>query len=379
MNLILERRLQPSVGGLRQWWRAIDKGILAAMLFLGAVGIVLAFSTSPSLAARNPGDLHPFYFADRQLAFVLPALAICLGISAISPREIRRVGVLLFGAVLLMLVIVLVFGEVRNGSQRWLSIFGFSIQPSEFAKPALIVISAWMFSLSDEREGPPGPVIALICLAVTALLVARQPDYSQTALIAASWAVVFFLTGASIVWAISAAILAVAGGAIAYAVSPYVAERVQILFDVNATSGGEQISKALAAIREGGITGVGPGEGIWKTRLPDAHSDFGIAVIAEEFGLIATLLVILAYLVIVIRGFLAAGRLKDGFARLASGGLAGLIGLQAAIHLGVSAKLLPPTGMTLPLVSYGGSSLLAMGFAFGMLLGLTRRDLERMP
>ena len=377
MSLLLERDIRFRRNGLSQWWAAIDKPIFVAMMFLGACGIVLAFSTSPSIAARTAG-LEPFYFAERQIRFAIVALLLCLSISAFTLREVRRLGVLLFGLVLLLLIAVLIIGETRNGAQRWLSVFGFSIQPSELAKPALIAITAWMFSLRLAR-GYIAPSIALLSGALTVLLVARQPDYSQAAVIALTWGAIFFLTGASIVWAVSAAILAIAAGAIAYAASPYVADRVQILFDTGASGGGEQLATAVNAIREGGLTGIGPGEGIHKALLPDAHSDFGIAVMAEEFGLIGAGLILIAYMVVIVRSFLAAIRVRDAFAKLALGGIGSLIALQTAVHFGVSVRLVPPTGMTLPLISYGGSSLIAMGIVFGMLLAMTRRDQDYMP
>ena len=182
MSLLLERDIRFRRNGLSQWWAAIDKPIFVAMMFLGACGIVLAFSTSPSIAARTAG-LEPFYFAERQIRFAIVALLLCLSISAFTLREVRRLGVLLFGLVLLLLIAVLIIGETRNGAQRWLSVFGFSIQPSELAKPALIAITAWMFSLRLAR-GYIAPSIALLSGALTVLLVARQPDYSQAAVIA---------------------------------------------------------------------------------------------------------------------------------------------------------------------------------------------------
>lgn len=374
MSVLLERNLRMHRHGIAQWWSALDKPILISMLFLGVCGIILAYSTSQSVASRTP-NIEAFYFAERQLAFAILATILCFSISIATPREVRRGGVILFGLVLIMLLSVLFIGEVRNGSQRWLSIAGFSIQPSEFAKPALIAISAWMFSLRPgERQAPF--LIAFASFVVTVLLIARQPDYSQAALTGLTWLVLFFLTGASLVWAVSAAILAIAGGAIAFAVSPYVADRVRILFDTQSSSGGEQLTIALSAIREGGLLGVGPGEGLRKVRLPDAHSDFGIAVIGEEFGFLGVAVILIAYTVIVARALFAATRVRDPFARLMIGGLASLIALQVTIHIGVSARLVPPTGMTLPLVSYGGSSLLAMGIVFGMLLALTRSDQE---
>lgn len=361
-------------GGTRHWWNAVDRPLLVCALFLVALGIVLNFATSPSLAARNGVD--PFYYVTRQVIFAVPAMVLMIALSMGTPKVIRRFGVLLFVVVVALLVTVLAVGESRNGSTRWLSLVFFSLQPSELAKPALIAVSAWMFSVKDEPHAPPGMVVAALCLLIVVVLVGLQPDYSQTALICAVWGIMFFLSGASIVWAASLGMLAVGGGAIAYAASPYVADRLKLMFDLEA-QGGYQIRKTIASIREGGLWGTGPGEGVQKIGLPDAHSDFIIAVAAEEYGLILTLAVIAAYALISARGFILAASLKSGFARLAVSGVSALVGMQAFIHIGVSARMLPPTGMTLPLVSYGGSSLMAQGIAFGMLLGLTRMDVER--
>lgn len=375
MTLIFEHPPKVTGSGIAQWWQALDKPLFYTIAFLFCFGLVLAFSTSPIIAI--PLDQEPFRYAVRQLVFAIPALILFLALSTGTPREIRRAGVLLFGVVIAMLVIVLLFGEARNGSKRWISLVAFSVQPSELAKPALIAITAWMFSLRPTPGAPPGPVIAALALALVAILVGMQPDYSQTALICAVWGVMFFVTGASIVWAVSAGLLAAAGIGVAFAVSPYVADRILLLFDADATGGGGQIRRMLAAIQEGGLWGVGPGEGVRKFAVPDAHSDFVIAVVAEEYGFVMTLVLIAAFALITIRGFLIATRLKSQFARYAVCGLAALIGFQAFIHIGVAARLLPPTGMTLPLISYGGSSLVTMGIVSGMLMGLTRADVER--
>ncbi len=375
MTLLLDHRPDLSLSAASRWWHALDKPLLAAVVFLFCTGLITAFSTSPILAI--PRDQPTFYYAERQLIFAVPSAILFLGMSMLAPREIRRAGVLLFLLVVVLLIIVLVFGEDRNGSKRWISMVFFSIQPSELVKPALIAVSAWMFSLRPGKGAPPGSLIAAACVALVALLVVLQPDYSQTALICAVWGVMFFMTGASVIWAASGGLIAAAGIAVAFAVSPYVADRIRLLFDANATGGGGQIRRMLDAIQNGGLWGVGPGEGTAKFRVPDAHSDFVIAVVAEEYGLAFTLVLIAAFALIVIRGFLIALRLKSLFARYAVCGLSALIGLQAFIHIGVAARILPPTGMTLPLVSYGGSSLLAMGITCGMLLGLTRKDVGR--
>ncbi len=374
MTLVFEHPPEFRLSGIGRWWRALDKPLFSGLLFLFCAGLVLAFSTSPIIAIPQGKD--PFYYATRQIIFAIPAIVLFVVFSSGTPKEIRRLGVILFGVALFMLLVVLLIGEERNGSKRWISFIFFAVQPSELIKPALIVMSAWMFSLRPVPGAPSGALIATGCLAIVALLVALQPDYSQTALICAVWGTMFFLTGASIVWAVSAGLLGLAGIAIAYAVSPYVAVRLRLLFDAEG-SGGGQIRRAVQAIEQGGLFGTGPGEGVRKFRVPDAHSDFVIAVIAEEYGLILAVVIIALYAFVTIRGFLLAARLKSAFARYTVSGIAALIGFQAFIHIGVAARVVPPTGMTLPLLSYGGSSLLAMGIAFGVLLGLTRSDVER--
>lgn len=374
MTLVFEHPPEFRLSGIRRWWRALDKPLLAAIVFLFCAGLVLAFSTSPVIAIPQGKD--PFYYATRQMIFAVPAVVLFVIFSSGTPKEIRRLGVILFGIAVLMLLVVLLFGEERNGSKRWISFIFFAVQPSELVKPALIAVSAWMFSLRPSPGAPSGVVIATVCIAIVALLVALQPDYSQTALICAVWGAMFFLTGASILWAVSAVLLGFAGVAIAYAVSPYVAVRLRLLFDAQG-SGGGQIRRAIQAIQEGGLYGTGPGEGVRKFRVPDAHSDFVIAVVAEEFGLVLAVVIIAIFAFITVRSLLLAARIKNAFARYSVSGIAALIGFQAFIHIGVAARIVPPTGMTLPLISYGGSSLLAMGIAFGMLLGLTRSDIER--
>ena len=373
-TLVFDTTPRLTWGGVRQWWGAVDRVLLACALGLVGLGIVLNLATSPPLAART--GVEPFHYVIRQAVFAGLAVSIMVALSMASPRTIRRIGVLAFIGVVGLLLLVLAVGDSRNGSTRWLSLVFFSLQPSELAKPALIAVSAWMLSVQGERDAPPGAVIAFACLVLVAVLVALQPDYSQTALIAAVWVSMFFLAGASITWAASLGMLAIGGGAVAYATSPYVADRLRLMFDLEA-AGAFQIKKAIAAIREGGMWGRGPGEGTEAMTLPDAHSDFIVAVGANEYGLWATLAIIAVYALVSARGLLLAARLDGGFARLAASGVAVLVALQAIIHIGVSARLLPPTGMTLPLVSYGGSSLLAQGIAFGMLLGLTRLDVPR--
>ena len=355
---------------LPKWWRTVDRWVIVSVLALFAIGILLGFAASPPLAEKTGNS--PFYFVAKQARFGALALVTMVVLSMMSPQMIRRIGVLVFGVAFVAIVLLPYFGtDHGKGATRWFSLFGLSLQPSEFLKPGFVIFTAWLMSASSEIFGPPGKRISVIVTILTVAFLVAQPDFGQASLILATWAIIYFVAGAPILLLVGIAGLTVAGGTVAYNMSEHFRGRIDgfLSVDIDPTS---QLGFAANAIQEGGFFGVGVGGGTVKWSLPDAHTDFVIAVAAEEYGLVLVLLVILLFLVATVRSMFRMIRERDMFNRLAGTGLAALFGLQAMINLGVAARLLPPKGMTLPFVSYGGSSILAAGIAVGMLLALTR-------
>ncbi len=356
---------------LSRWWRTVDKVSLAAAIGLFLSGILLGLAASPPLAERN--DLPRFYYVWRQAQFGTIAICVMLVMSFLTPNVIRRWAVLGFAGAALAVLLLPVFGtDFGKGAVRWYSLGFASVQPSEFLKPCFVIFSAWLMSASFDRSGPPGLALSFLIAVFLAVVLALQPDFGQASLIVGSWALMYFVAGAPLILIIVLAGLVSAGLFFAYQNSDHVRGRIDnfLSADVDPTT---QIGHASSAIREGGVFGVGAGGGEIKRTLPDAHTDFIIAVAAEEYGLVLCFAVILLFLTIVMRALIALLRERDPFARLAGIGLTAMFGLQAIINLGVSVRLLPAKGMTLPFVSYGGSSLVAVAIGLGMLLALTRR------
>lgn len=357
--------------GLATWWRGIDRTLLVIVLALIASGLILSMAASPAMADRLGLD-DPFYFLYRQSVFAGLGVIGMLGVSALSPKGARRLAVLaLAGSLLLMLALPLIGYEVK-GATRWVRIGSFGLQPSEFLKPALIVTAAWLFA-EEKRGAPvPGRAIAFIIFGISVALLMIQPDFGQSVLLTLCFGGVFFASGLSWLWVAILGGLAVSGSTLAYFTFPHIASRVDRF--INPESGDTyQIDRAIEAISRGGIAGAGPGEGEVKNFLPDAHTDFIFAVAAEEFGLMASLAIIGLFAILVARAWTQSMRLQDSFAQLAVAGLALQFALQALVNIGVNLNLIPPKGMTLPFVSYGGSSMLALAFAAGLLLAFTRR------
>ncbi len=355
---------------LPKWWRTVDRWVLSSVLLLFGVGLLLGFAASPPLAEKT--GYPPFHFVIRQAVFGGVALSVMMAISMMSPRMVRRLGVLGFFVAVLGVSLLPVFGtDFGKGATRWYSLGFAAVQPSEFLKPGFVVFTAWLMSASGEIFGPPGKRLSLMVALGLVTLLIMQPDFGQASLILASWGIIYFVAGAPILILVGFAVLTVFGGTVAYHYSEHFARRIDgfLSTDIDPTT---QLGYAANAIQEGGFFGVGVGGGTVKWSLPDAHTDFIIAVAAEEYGLVLVLMVIALFLVVTVRSMLRLIRERDPFTRLAGTGLAALFGLQALINLGVAARLLPAKGMTLPFVSYGGSSLLAAGIALGMLLAFTR-------
>jgi len=351
------------------WWRTVDRLTIAALLALMLAGIVLSLAASPPVAARL--NLEPFYFVNRHVLFLIPAIAVLLATSVLSPRSVRRIAMIVFFISLGLVFLTLVYGAEVKGARRWLVILGVNIQPSEFLKPAFVILIAWLFGESARRPEMPANSMALALLITVVAALVMQPDFGQTMLILAVWGALFFLAGMRIVWVAGLGGAAIVGLTGAYFTVPHVARRIQRFLD---PSSGDtfNIDQAVESFIRGGWFGRGPGEGTIKRILPEGHTDFIYAVAAEEFGVVLCLVLLGLFMFIVLRALSYALRNHDPFQRFAAAGLAILFGLQSAINMAVNAHLMPAKGMTLPFVSYGGSSMISLAWGMGMLLALTR-------
>jgi len=367
MAIVVPRTDTSMIG---RWWWTVDRWTLVALGALIAFGALLVMAASPPVAERL--GLPAFHFVQRQLILIPPAIAIMVATSMLSPRGVRRVATLILLAGLVLLIGTLLAGAEIKGAQRWITVAGFSLQPSEFVKPAFAVFAAWMFAEESVSESFPGSIVATaMCLLIVALLM-MQPDLGMAVLVSAIWFAEFFLAGMPFFWVVLFVVGGVAALVAAYHSFDHVARRIDVFLDP--TSGDSyQVSVAHEAMVSGGLFGKGPGEGTIKAALPDAHSDFILAVAAEEFGLIACLIIVALFVFILMRGFARLFQESNFFVMLAVTGLLVQFGLQAIINMASTLQLLPTKGMTLPFVSYGGSSFLALAFAMGMVLALTRR------
>ncbi len=355
---------------LPKWWRTIDKWSVSCVLMLFGVGILLGLAASPPLAEKNGFD--PFHYVQRQAFFGGLALTTMFLTSMMNPQLVRRLAVVGFLAAFVALVLLPFFGtDFGKGAVRWYSLGFASVQPSEFLKPGFVVVAAWMMAASQDVNGPPGISWSFVLAVVIVTFLAMQPDFGQACLVLFGWGVMYFVAGAPITLLLIMAGMVLLAGSFAYANSEHFARRIDGFLspDVDPNT---QLGFATNAIREGGFFGVGVGEGEVKWSLPDAHTDFIIAVAAEEYGLVLVLCIIALYASIVVRSLLRLMKERDTFIRLAGTGLIAMFGVQAMINMGVAVRLLPAKGMTLPFVSYGGSSLIAGGIAVGMLFAFTR-------
>lgn len=356
-----------------RWWWTVDRWTLVAVALLIGFGALLVTAASPSVAERI--HLPTFYFVIHQAVMLIPTLALMFGVSLLSPRGVRRLGFAMFVLFYALTAVTLVAGVEIKGATRWISLGPLSLQPSEFLKPGFAVVSAWLFARQHAARSAgqffPGYGLAVVLyFAVVAVLI-LQPDFGMTFICTAIWFAEFFLAGLPILFVLALAVLGVGGMVGAYFVFPHVASRIDRF--LNPAAGDTyQVDRSLEAFVHGGLSGTGPGQGTVKLFLPDAHADFIFAVAGEELGLAATLFLVLLFGFIVLRGFARALKDTDLFVVLAVGGLFTQFGLQALVHMGSSLHLLPAKGMTLPFVSYGGSSMLALGLGTGMALALTR-------
>ncbi|MEO0344181.1 MAG: putative peptidoglycan glycosyltransferase FtsW [Pseudomonadota bacterium] len=353
-----------------RWWRTVDHVSIGAVLLLCLIGLLLGFAASAPLASKN--GLGAFYYVQKQIVFGVAALGLMVFVSMMHPKTIRRLGVLgCLGAVIAVGLLPWLGTDFGKGAVRWYS-FGFiSLQPSEFLKPVFVIVTAWMMAASISVGGPPGRTISFALLIGIMASLIVQPDFGQASVILLAWLVMFFVSGAAMTLLLVLAGLAVLAGVYFYSVSDHFADRINGFLnpDVDPRT---QLGYAANAIQEGGFFGVGVGQGTVKWSLPDAHTDFIIAVAAEEYGLVLVFLIIILFALIVLRSLLRLTQERDPFIRIAGIGLIALFGMQALINMSVAVRLVPAKGMTLPFVSYGGSSILAMGILIGCVLAFTR-------
>ena len=352
------------------WWWTVDRWTMATLVAIAGLGALLAMAASPAVAERIGFDT--FYFARRQFVFLAAALVVMVATSLLAPRGVRRLALVCLTASVALMVAALLVGPEIKGATRWVSLGGFSVQPSEFVKPAFVVVAAWILAAARADDRFPGQAIAAGLLALVVMLLALQPDVGMAMVVAAVWGVQLFLAGLPLVLVGAMALIFLAAGAGAYLAFPHVRVRIDRFLD---PAGGDnyQVDRALEAFRNGGLFGRGPGEGRVKEVLPDAHADFVFAVAGEEFGVVVCLLIVVLFAFVVLRGLSRVLRETDLFVLLAVGGLLVQVALQTLVNMASNLALIPPKGVTLPFISYGGSSALALGLGLGMVLALTRQ------
>ncbi len=356
-------------GLLARWWWTVDRPLLGVFGLLAMSGLIMVFASSPPVAVRL--GLPSWHFVTRHLIYLAPAALLLVGCSLLSPRGVYRAAIALLAVSILMLVATLIIGLENNGSTRWISFGSFAIQPGEFAKPALIVVGAALLARAPGLDNA-WPVLGLGLIVMVLLL--AQPDVGMALMVGTVMGVQLFVAGLPWLLVLGALLLSVLILWQAYSWFPHVAARIDRFLDP-ASGDHYQVGLALKAVKSAAWFGSGPGEGRLKNQIPDAHSDFVFAVAAEEFGLIACLLLIGLFSFVMLRGLKKTELVSDRFALIAGAGLLAHFGLQAMVNLGVNLSVLPATGMTLPFISYGGSALCSMGIGMGMFLALTRRRL----
>jgi len=354
---------------LSRWWWTVDRWTVVAVLLIAGLGVVLTMAASPPVAERI--GLEPFYFARRQMAYVPVAIIVMLATSLLSPKGVRRCAGILLLIALVGTIATLFFGAEVKGARRWLSIAGTSIQPSEFLKPAFAVVCAALIAASRSKEDWVGYPLSAALLTLVAGILLLQPDVGTTLLIVGAWCLQIFLAGCPLALIGLLAVAFVGVGVGSYFMFEHVRYRVDLFLDPQAGEG-FQVKRAVEAFQSGGLFGRGPGEGHVKAVLPDAHADFIFAVAGEEFGMFLCLLLVGLFGFVVLRGLIRAFKDTDLFVLLAAGALLALFGAQALMNMASTMHLIPPKGITLPFISYGGSATIALAWGMGMVLALTR-------
>lgn len=350
--------------------RSYDRPLLIIAAALFALGILFSMAASPAATARIRIE-EAFYFAGRQAAYAALGAVVMMAAAGLEPRQVRRTATIIAAIFLPLCALAAWIGPEVKGAQRWFDFGVFSLQPSEILKPALIVVWAWMLAVSMRQPGFPGRSIAIALYVLAAIALLAQPDIGQAALLLICLGPLLILSGMALRWILGGALLAAAGAWAVYRFYPHARERVDAFLNPEGDAA-YQVNRALEAIAAGGVFGRGPGEGVVKRALPDAHADFVFAVAAEEFGLIASLGLVALFGALAFRGLSRASRLNDPFEQLAAAGLVTLLVAQAAIHIAVNLSLLPAKGMTLPFISFGGSSMIGSALALGFCLSLLR-------
>jgi cell division protein FtsW len=352
------------------WWWTVDRSLLVALAILALAGLVFLMAGGPPVAERL--GLSTFHFVNRQVMFLMPAIAVLLSVSFLSLRHLRRLALAVYFIGMILILLAFQFGPEIKGAHRWMMIGPLGIQPSEFVKPAFVVLAAWAFAEGGRRKDMPGALLGFLILPATIIPLILQPDFGQTMLVTVVWCGLFFIAGLHWFWVMGLGGAGLIGIIAAYEFLPHVRARFERFMD---KSSGDtfQVDTAMESFSRGGWLGRGPGEGTVKRILPDAHTDFIFAVTAEEFGIVVCMILLLLFAFIVLRGLSLARRSEDTFCRLAATGIVFMFGLQACINMMVNVHLMPAKGMTLPFISYGGSSLLSLALAMGFLIALTRR------
>ena len=355
-----------------RWWWTVDRWSLGALMLLLGFGAVMSMAASPAVAERL--GYAPLHFAERHLVTVPIALAIMFAVSLFPPKSVRRVAFIGFAIATALLALTFVIGVEIKGARRWIYLPGLSLQPSEFVKPTFAIVAAWLFAEQKERPRFPGNAVSIGLFLLLMLMLIKQPDLGMAVVVGLVWFAQFFMAGLRLYWVVAGGMAAIGGVLGAYWWLPHVTSRINRFLDP-AAGDSYQVNRSIEAFVNGGFWGRGPGEGTVKDVLPDAHADFVFAVAGEEFGVICCILLVGIFAFIVLRGF--SRLLQEGnlFVLLSATGLLIQFGLQAVINMASTLHLIPTKGMTLPFLSYGGSSMLALALGMGMMLALTRRRL----
>lgn len=372
LNLHLDRRNTTMLG---RWWWTVDRAAFFAMMALVCIGIFLVAAASPAVAQRI--GLSDFYFVTRHQIFLAASVFTLMLVSCLPVSQVRRLALLGLLISVVVMVMLPFIGYENKGAIRWIRFGGMSIQPSEFMKPCFAVVVAWIFAQRFRNASFPSYRMATAMYVVAAFLLIIQPDFGMVVTVTGMFAVQFFLAGMPFLWVIGMIMAGITGIVGAYHAMPHVASRINRFLDP-ASGDNYQVAKSLEAFKQGGMFGAGPGEGVVKQHIPDSHTDFIFAVAGEEFGLMFCMLIIVLFAFIVVRGLLRLWQEEDMFTVIAVGGLLSQFGIQAIVNMGVAVNLLPAKGMTLPFLSYGGSSLIAVALGMGMMLALTRKRYGKM-
>lgn len=374
MDMLKDSFTRRDTSVLGRWWWTVDRWTLTTLFIIMIMGVVLSFAASPPVADRL--GLGGFFFVKRHILMIFPAMFVLLTISLMTPRYIRRVCTFLYLIGLGLLVMTLMGGAEVKGAKRWLNIGTFTLQASEFVKPVFAILSAWM--LSEKLRNPqfPGVSLSFFFLFIYVVLLIMQPDFGMTVVAVVTWCGQLFIAGIPLFWIGLVGASVVFGSISAYVLLPHVARRIDQFMD---PSSGDprhdlyQVTQSLDAFKNGGIFGRGPGEGIVKKHIPDAHADFVFAVAGEEFGFLVCLLIVALFAFVLIRSFLRVINDQSLFVILATSGILFQFGMQALINMASTLHIIPTKGMTLPFISYGGSSMIALGMGMGIVLALTRK------